>query len=62
MFSSGRKVLANAGKALTTCEAKHFGGSALFNSKNTFKIQDPQDFNDRVKNSKKPVIVDFFAS
>jgi len=28
----------------------------------TFKIQDPKDFNERVKNSKVPVIVDFFAT
>ncbi|KAF3422713.1 hypothetical protein E2986_14154 [Frieseomelitta varia] len=27
-----------------------------------FKVQDPKDFNDRVKNSKVPVIVDFFAT
>lgn len=28
----------------------------------TFKVQDPKDFNDRVKNSKVPVIIDFFAT
>ncbi|EFN69069.1 Thioredoxin, mitochondrial [Camponotus floridanus] len=28
----------------------------------TFKVQDPKDFNERVKNSKVPVIVDFFAT
>ncbi|XP_043785470.1 thioredoxin, mitochondrial [Apis laboriosa] len=28
----------------------------------TFKVQDPKDFNNRVKNSKVPVIVDFFAT
>lgn len=28
----------------------------------TFMVQDLQDFNDRVKNSKVPVIVDFFAT
>ena len=28
----------------------------------TFKVQDNKDFNDRVKNSKVPVIVDFFAT
>lgn len=27
-----------------------------------FKVQDNKDFNDRVKNSKVPVIVDFFAT
>ncbi|XP_076627310.1 thioredoxin, mitochondrial [Colletes latitarsis] len=27
-----------------------------------FKVQDPKDFDDRVKNSKVPVIVDFFAT
>lgn len=27
-----------------------------------FKIQDNKDFNDRVKNSKVPVIIDFFAT
>ena len=28
----------------------------------TFKVQDPKDFNERVKNSKVPVIIDFFAT
>lgn len=28
----------------------------------TFKVQDPKDFDERVKNSKVPVIVDFFAT
>ncbi|XP_033214170.1 thioredoxin, mitochondrial-like [Belonocnema kinseyi] len=28
----------------------------------TFKVQDNKDFNDRVKNSKVPVIIDFFAT
>jgi thioredoxin 1 len=28
----------------------------------SFKVQDMKEFNDRVKNSKKPVIVDFFAT
>lgn len=28
----------------------------------TFKIQDNKDFDERVKNSKVPVIVDFFAT
>ncbi|CAH1399157.1 unnamed protein product [Nezara viridula] len=28
----------------------------------SFKVQDLNDFNERVKNSKKPVIVDFFAT
>ncbi|CAG2054810.1 unnamed protein product [Timema podura] len=28
----------------------------------SFKVQDPKDFNERVKNSKVPVIVDFFAT
>lgn len=28
----------------------------------SFKVQDLKDFNERVKNSKKPVIVDFFAT
>jgi thioredoxin 1 len=28
----------------------------------TFKVQDLNDFNERVKNSKVPVIVDFFAT
>lgn len=27
-----------------------------------FKVQDPKDFDDRVKNSKVPVIIDFFAT
>ena len=27
-----------------------------------FKIQDNKDFNERVKNSKVPVIIDFFAT
>lgn len=28
----------------------------------SFKIQDPEDFDERVKKSKTPVIVDFFAT
>lgn len=28
----------------------------------TFKVQDVKDFDERVKNSKVPVIVDFFAT
>lgn len=28
----------------------------------SFKVQDPKDFDERVKNSKVPVIVDFFAT
>nr|XP_034195256.1 thioredoxin, mitochondrial-like isoform X1 [Osmia lignaria] len=28
----------------------------------TFKVHDPKDFNERVKNSKVPVIIDFFAT
>lgn len=28
---------------------------------NSFKVQDPKDFADRVLNNDKPVIVDFFA-
>lgn len=28
---------------------------------NSFKVQDGNDFNEKVKNSKVPVIVDFFA-
>jgi hypothetical protein len=28
----------------------------------SFKVQDPKDFEERVKNSKVPVIVDFFAT
>lgn len=28
----------------------------------SFKVQDLDDFNKRVKNAKKPVIVDFFAT
>lgn len=31
-------------------------------SKKSFKIQDEEDFNERVKKSKTPVIVDFFAT
>lgn len=27
-----------------------------------FKVQDPKDFDERVKNSKVPVIIDFFAT
>lgn len=33
-----------------------------FASSDSFTIQDPKDFDDRVKNSKVPVIVDFFAT
>lgn len=28
----------------------------------TFTVQDPKDFDERVKNSKVPVIIDFFAT
>ncbi|RZF48206.1 hypothetical protein LSTR_LSTR006173 [Laodelphax striatellus] len=30
--------------------------------KDSFQVQDADDFNQRVKNSKKPVVVDFFAT
>lgn len=30
--------------------------------RDSFKVQDLDDFNQRVKNAKKPVIVDFFAT
>ncbi|XP_075225026.1 thioredoxin, mitochondrial [Lycorma delicatula] len=30
--------------------------------RDSFKVQDLKDFNERVKNAKKPVIVDFFAT
>nr|CAD7570041.1 unnamed protein product [Timema californicum] len=38
--------------------------NVIFNSQrhSSFKVQDPKDFNERVKNSKVPVIVDFFAT
>ncbi|XP_046994652.1 thioredoxin, mitochondrial [Schistocerca americana] len=36
--------------------------SVSCNNFNSFKIQDVNDFNERVKNSKVPVIVDFFAT
>ncbi|GLH06316.1 Thioredoxin-T [Gryllus bimaculatus] len=38
----------------------HFASASL--ATNSFKVQDQEDFNERVKNSKKPVIVDFFAT
>lgn len=43
-------------KAYTTAPAQKQTVSA------TFKIQDTKDFDERVKNSKVPVIVDFFAT
>uniref|UniRef100_A0A023FAV9 Putative thioredoxin-like protein n=2 Tax=Triatoma infestans TaxID=30076 RepID=A0A023FAV9_TRIIF len=36
--------------------------STTFKKNESFKVQDLKDFNERVKNSKKPVIVDFFAT
>lgn len=36
--------------------------STTFKNNESFKVQDLKDFNERVKNSKKPVIVDFFAT
>ena len=36
--------------------------SSTSNLNESFKVQDVKDFNDRVKNSKVPVIVDFFAT
>lgn len=45
----GRKTFANAPAQEQTLST-------------AFKVQDPKDFNDRVKNSKVPVIVDFFAT
>lgn len=39
---------------------KNFSNTAALNS-NIFNVQDEQDFNNRVVNSKKPVIVDFHA-
>lgn len=49
---------------------RHFLGNRLYTTapaqeqivSATFKIQDPKDFDERVKNSKVPVIVDFFAT
>ncbi|EZA61799.1 hypothetical protein DMN91_004112 [Ooceraea biroi] len=49
-----RKVLGS--RAYTTAPAQEQMVSA------TFKVQDLKDFNERVKNSKVPVIVDFFAT
>ncbi|KAM0728219.1 Thioredoxin, mitochondrial [Formica fusca] len=43
-------------KTYTTVPAQEQVVSAMF------KIQDPKDFDERVKNSKVPVIVDFFAT
>jgi thioredoxin 1 len=39
---------------------RNIGSSALRQS--SFKIQDRADFQERVKNSKVPVVVDFFAT
>nr|BAN20806.1 thioredoxin, putative [Riptortus pedestris] len=39
-----------------------FGFSTTNSCRESFKVQDLNDFNERVKNSKKPVIVDFFAT
>ncbi|XP_014243152.1 thioredoxin, mitochondrial-like [Cimex lectularius] len=50
--SVGRVGLADVRRCISTTSAK----------KESFKVQDVNDFNERVKNSKKPVIVDFFAT
>uniref|UniRef100_A0A0A9ZB97 Thioredoxin, mitochondrial n=1 Tax=Lygus hesperus TaxID=30085 RepID=A0A0A9ZB97_LYGHE len=38
------------------------GLSTTLAKREIFKVQDMKDFQDKVKNSKKPVIVDFFAT
>jgi hypothetical protein len=58
-------VLRNVAKE--TCKSivlknsvRNIGSSAV--KHNSFKIQDRKDFQERVKNSKVPVVVDFFAT
>lgn len=58
-------VLRNIAKETCTSavlkeSARNIGASALRHS--SFKVQDQKDFQERVKNSKVPVIVDFFAT
>ncbi|KAK9502695.1 hypothetical protein O3M35_011411 [Rhynocoris fuscipes] len=53
MLSNLQKIpLCNISRAITTTVVRN----------ESFKVQDLKDFNERVKNSKKPVIVDFFAT
>lgn len=59
---STRNSLLSVSKAVFQLNAKQICVSSVCHSKNSFKIQDLKDFDERVKNSKKPVIVDFFAS
>lgn len=43
-------------------QIQKLGFSTSNSCRESFKVQDLNDFNERVKNSKKPVIVDFFAT
>jgi len=47
-------------RSLTKLQRASFHSSSP--KSESFKVQDLKDFNERVKNSKKPVIVDFFAT
>lgn len=54
MFKTIRKV--------PLWQIKKINFSVSTQCRESFKVQDLNDFNERVKNSKKPVIVDFFAT
>ncbi|XP_063981277.1 thioredoxin, mitochondrial [Diachasmimorpha longicaudata] len=53
MLRAGAKVIRSS------LEARGFSSAA---ASPAFKVQDNKDFNERVKNSKVPVIIDFFAT
>lgn len=55
------RVFSRLNSLLKVQETLLIGGRRL-ESSNSFKIQDVKDFEERVKSSKKPVIVDFFAT
>ncbi|XP_015511459.1 thioredoxin, mitochondrial [Neodiprion pinetum] len=57
MLRGGTRILCNAVKrGFANAPAQEPAVQAAFT------VQDPKDFNDRVKNSKIPVIIDFFAT
>lgn len=58
-YHSTLRILSNS--SLKLLPPKRFFHVAKQN-RDSFKVQDLNDFNARVKNSKKPVIVDFFAT
>ncbi|XP_022203351.2 thioredoxin, mitochondrial [Nilaparvata lugens] len=51
-------------KVTSRSKVSHFKRciSTTHSLKDSFQVQDADDFNQRVKNSKKPVVVDFFAT